>query len=68
MLIVFAVRDLQIFQLFSDGLFYWQGLGDYRLIDSPKGYRTFEECLEESVDALEEYDNFDYYYGHLNNQ
>jgi len=65
MIIILELRDLQIFQLFSDGLFYWRGLDNYRFIDSPKGYQTFEECLEESVDALEEFDNFDFYYGHL---
>ena len=63
MLIVLQVRDLQIFQSFTDNLFYWQGLDNYKHCDSPKGYRTFAKALEEAVDALDEYDNFDFYYG-----
>lgn len=65
MLIVLQVRDLQIFQSFADNLFYWQGLDEYSSVDSPKGYQTFAKALEEAVDALEEFDSFDYYYGHL---
>ena len=53
MLIVISGPDYEIFQLPSDGLYYWRGLAENKHIDSPKGYRTKDEAFEACIDTIE---------------
>ena len=62
MLSIFEFQDFEIVQLI-DQLYYWQGIKELSCIDSPQGYRSFDECLDEAVIALDEFQNFRCYYG-----
>ena len=53
MLIVENFADFQILQNFADNLFYWRGTGENNHLDSPKGYRIFEEALNEALETIE---------------
>ena len=45
--------DFQILQSPADNLFYWCGTGENSHLDSPKGYRIFEEALNEALETIE---------------
>ena len=55
MLIIAQVRNIQVFQLPSDALYYWQGTEDLRFLDSPKGWLNPSEAMQAAIETVKDF-------------